>query len=37
MRAFGGTGIVAPLMAAWLPVFIAGFYGVTFLLYKEDG
>ncbi|NMG38736.1 LPS export ABC transporter permease LptG [Chelativorans sp. ZYF759] len=37
MRAFGGSGIVPPLMAAWLPVFIAGFYGVTFLLYKEDG
>jgi len=37
MRAFGSTDIVPPLIAAWLPVLIAGFYGVTFLLYKEDG
>lgn len=37
MRAFGSTDIVPPLVAAWLPVFVAGFYGVTFLLYKEDG
>jgi lipopolysaccharide export system permease protein len=27
MRAFGGAGIVPPLMAAWLPVLLAGFMG----------
>lgn len=37
MRAFGSAGIVPPVAAAWFPVLLAGLYGVTFLLYKEDG
>jgi len=37
MRAFGGAGVVPPAAAAWFPVLLAGLYGVTFLLYKEDG
>lgn len=37
VQAFGGAGYVPPAVAAWLPVIVAGFFGVTFLLYKEDG
>jgi lipopolysaccharide export system permease protein len=37
VKAFGSSGIVPPLVAAWVPVVIAMFFGVTFLLYKEDG
>jgi len=37
VRAFGNAGFVPPFVAAWLPVVIALFFGVTFLLYKEDG
>lgn len=37
VRAFGSAGIVPPVLAAWFPVVIAMFLGVTFLLYKEDG
>jgi lipopolysaccharide export system permease protein len=37
VKAFGSTGIVPPVAAAWFPVVAAGFFGVTFLLYKEDG
>lgn len=37
MKAFGGAGVVPPLVAAWTPVLIATFYGITFLLFKEDG
>lgn len=37
VRAFGSSGIVPPVFAAWFPVVIAMFLGVTFLLYKEDG
>ena len=37
VKAFGSAGIVPPVMAAWFPVVIAMFFGVTFLLYKEDG
>lgn len=37
VKAFGSAGLVPPVMAAWLPVLVAGFFGVTFLLYKEDG
>src|SRR5690606_3420758 len=36
-KAFGSTGLVPPSVAAWIPVAVAMFYGVTFLLYKEDG
>ena len=28
---------VPPAVAAWIPVVVAMFFGVTFLLYKEDG
>lgn len=37
MKAFGGSGVVPPLIAAWTPVIIATFFGITFLLFKEDG
>lgn len=37
VKAFGSSGFVPPLVAAWLPVVVAGFFGVTFLLHKEDG
>lgn len=37
VRAFGNAGFVPPFVAAWLPVVMALFFGVTFLLYKEDG
>lgn len=37
VEAFGSAGFVPPVVAAWTPVAIAMFIGVTFLLYKEDG
>ena len=37
VKAFGTAGIVPPFVAAWIPVVVAMFFGVTFLLYKEDG
>ena len=37
VKAFGNAGIVPPVVAAWMPVVVAMFFGVTFLLYKEDG
>ncbi|MET0170014.1 MAG: LPS export ABC transporter permease LptG [Aliihoeflea sp.] len=37
VKAFGSAGLVPPVVAAWLPVIVAGFFGVTFLLYREDG
>ena len=37
VKAFGGSGFVPPFVAAWIPVVVAMFFGVTFLLYKEDG
>lgn len=37
VKAFGNAGFVPPYAAAWLPVVVAMFFGVTFLLYKEDG
>jgi lipopolysaccharide export system permease protein len=37
VRAFGNAGLVPPSVAAWAPVVVAMFFGVTFLLYKEDG
>lgn len=36
-KAFGSAGLVPPVVAAWIPITIAMFYGVTYLLYKEDG
>ena len=37
VQAFGSAGVVPPVAAAWFPVLVASFVGVTFLLYKEDG
>lgn len=37
VRAFGNAGFVPPAVAAWVPVVFASAFGVTFLLYKEDG
>jgi lipopolysaccharide export system permease protein len=37
VKAFGAAGIVPPVVAAWFPVVVAVFLGVTFLLYREDG
>jgi len=37
VTAFGNVGLVPPMIAAWVPVIVAMFCGVTFLLYKEDG
>jgi lipopolysaccharide export system permease protein len=37
VKAFGVAGFVPTAVAAWVPVVVAMFFGVTFLLYKEDG
>lgn len=37
VKAFGNAGFVPPFIAAWTPVLIATFFGVSFLLHKEDG
>lgn len=37
VKAFGDAGFVPPFIVAWIPVVVAMFFGVTFLLYKEDG
>ncbi|TIS70645.1 MAG: LptF/LptG family permease [Mesorhizobium sp.] len=37
VKAFGVAGFVPTMVAAWVPVVVAMFFGVTFLLYKEDG
>jgi lipopolysaccharide export system permease protein len=37
VKAFGTAGFVPPIVAAWFPVIVAMFFGVTFLLHKEDG
>jgi lipopolysaccharide export system permease protein len=37
VKAFGSAGIVPPVIAAWVPVIVAMFFGVTFLLHREDG
>ena len=37
VRAFGDAGFVPPSVAAWTPVMVAMFFGVTFLLFREDG
>ncbi|HTV67683.1 MAG TPA: LptF/LptG family permease, partial [Rhizobiaceae bacterium] len=36
-KSFGTAGFVPPVVAAWSPVVVAMFFGVTFLLYREDG
>ncbi|MGF7006052.1 LPS export ABC transporter permease LptG [Aminobacter sp. BE322] len=37
VKAFGNAGFVPTYIAAWFPVVVAMFFGVTFLLNKEDG
>ena len=37
VRAFGSAGIVAPVVAAWLPVLAALMLGTAILLRTEDG
>lgn len=37
VKAFGNAGYVPPVIAAWAPVLIALFFGVSFLLHREDG
>jgi lipopolysaccharide export system permease protein len=37
VKAFGGAGIVPPVLAAWLPVMLGFLFGVSFLLHTEDG
>jgi lipopolysaccharide export system permease protein len=37
VKAFGGSGLVPPFVAAWFPVAVAVMFGVSFLLHKEDG
>ncbi|MEL6088972.1 LPS export ABC transporter permease LptG [Bartonella schoenbuchensis] len=37
VQAFGNAGYIPPVIAAWTPVVIALFFGVSFLLHKEDG
>lgn len=37
VKAFGTAGFVPPFVVVWIPVVAAMFFGVTFLLYKEDG
>lgn len=36
-KSFGSVGLVAPSIAAWLPVGAAIFFGVGYLLHREDG
>ena len=37
VKAFGNAGILSPILAAWLPVFVAGAFAISVLLSKEDG
>ncbi len=37
VKSFGNAGFVPPAIVVWIPVVVAMFFGVTFLLYKEDG
>ncbi len=37
VKALGNAGFVPTCIAAWLPVVVSMFFGVTFLLYREDG
>ena len=37
VKAFGSSGLVPPYLAAWFPVAVALFFGVAFLLHREDG
>lgn len=37
VQAFGKAGSVPPIVAAWVPVIVAFFFSISFLLHKEDG
>lgn len=37
VKAFGSSGLVPPVVAAWFPVALAMFFGVSYILHKEDG
>lgn len=37
VKAFGSSGVVPPLVAAWIPVVVALALGGTILLHQEDG
>jgi len=37
VQAFGKAGYMPPILAAWIPTLIAIFFGVSFLLQREDG
>ncbi|WP_074380825.1 LPS export ABC transporter permease LptG [Bartonella doshiae] len=37
VQSFGKAGYIPPIIAAWTPVVIALFLGISFLLHKEDG
>ena len=34
---FGSTGLVNPILSAWLPAIVASLIGFSILLYQEDG
>jgi lipopolysaccharide export system permease protein len=36
-KTLGEASVAAPIVCAWLPVVAAAMFGVTFLLYREDG
>ncbi|AMM84703.1 LPS export ABC transporter permease LptG [Martelella lutilitoris] len=37
VKAFGSSGVLSPLLAAWIPVVVAMALGLTILLHQEDG
>ena len=37
VKAFGSSGVVPPIVAAWIPVVVALALGSTILLHQEDG
>ena len=37
VKAFGSSGVLPPLVAAWIPVVVAMALGLTILLHQEDG
>jgi lipopolysaccharide export system permease protein len=37
MEDLGGSGLVGPAVAAWLPAVVGSLLGTLALLYQEDG
>ncbi|MBB4120547.1 LPS export ABC transporter permease LptG [Martelella radicis] len=37
VKAFGSSGVLSPLLSAWIPVVVAMALGLTILLHQEDG